>query len=67
MTASYDARLGLYIAGEWLGTEGRETRDVLNPATGQGQAALPLATSARVCAAGRSTTSELLCSPPRAS
>ena len=46
MTASYEARLGLYIAGEWLGTEGRETRDVLNPATGQGQAELPLATAA---------------------
>ena len=46
MTASYDARLGLYIAGEWLGSEGRETRAVLNPATGQGQADLPLATAA---------------------
>jgi succinate-semialdehyde dehydrogenase/glutarate-semialdehyde dehydrogenase len=44
MTASYDARLGLYIAGEWLGPDGRDTRDVLNPATGAGQAALPLAT-----------------------
>ncbi len=46
MTATYDARLGLYIAGEWLGADGRDTRDVLNPATGAGQAALPLATVA---------------------
>ncbi|GAA3713309.1 NAD-dependent succinate-semialdehyde dehydrogenase [Sphingomonas cynarae] len=44
MNATYDARLGLYIAGEWLGATGRDTRDVLNPATGAGQAALPLAT-----------------------
>ncbi|HEU0066887.1 MAG TPA: NAD-dependent succinate-semialdehyde dehydrogenase [Sphingomonas sp.] len=42
----YDARLGLYIAGEWLGAEGRDTQDVLNPATGQGQAKLPLASEA---------------------
>ncbi len=46
MTATYDTTLGLYIAGEWLGPEGRDTRDVLNPATGLGQAALPLATAA---------------------
>jgi succinate-semialdehyde dehydrogenase/glutarate-semialdehyde dehydrogenase len=44
--SDYQARLGLYIAGEWLGTAGRETRDVLNPATGQGQAQLPLADDA---------------------
>ena len=42
----YDARLGLYIAGEWLGAEGRDTQDVLNPATGEGHAALPLASDA---------------------
>lgn len=42
----YQARLGLYIAGEWLGAEGRETQDVLNPATGEGHAALPLAKDA---------------------
>ncbi|MES3081823.1 NAD-dependent succinate-semialdehyde dehydrogenase [Sphingomonas faeni] len=46
MTTAYDTKLGLYIAGEWLGGEGRETRDVLNPATGAGQAALPLANAA---------------------
>lgn len=44
--ASYDARLGLYIAGAWCGDEGRETLPVLNPATGATQAKLPLATEA---------------------
>jgi len=44
--ASYDTQLGLYIDGEWLGAEGRDTQDVLNPATGAGHAALPLATAA---------------------
>lgn len=43
---TYSARLGLYIDGEWLGTEGRDTHSVLNPATGAGQADLPLATAA---------------------
>ena len=46
MTITYDATLGLYIDGEWLGADGRDTHDVLNPATGAGQAALPLATEA---------------------
>lgn len=46
MTTAYDTSLGLYIAGEWVSGGGRETRDVLNPATGAGQAALPLATAA---------------------
>ncbi|WP_375381774.1 NAD-dependent succinate-semialdehyde dehydrogenase [uncultured Sphingomonas sp.] len=44
--SNYQARLGLYIAGEWLGPEGRATQDVLDPATGQVNAALPLATAA---------------------
>lgn len=43
---TYDAKLGLYIAGEWLDGEGRDTHEVRNPATGAGQAALPLATAA---------------------
>ncbi|MGI4731908.1 MAG: NAD-dependent succinate-semialdehyde dehydrogenase [Janthinobacterium lividum] len=47
----YQARLGLYIAGEWLGPEGRETQDVLDPATGKANAALPLATAADLDAA----------------
>ncbi|MDP1026715.1 NAD-dependent succinate-semialdehyde dehydrogenase [Sphingomonas sp. KR1UV-12] len=44
MPATYDTPLGLYIGGEWLSGGGRDTHDVLNPATGAGQAALPLAT-----------------------
>ena len=44
MMTSYDAKLGLYIGGEWLGGEGRDTHDLLNPATGAVQAILPLAT-----------------------
>jgi len=49
--ADYDARLGLYIAGEWLTGAGRDTQDVRNPATGAAQAALPLATAADLDAA----------------
>lgn len=43
--SGYEVRLGLYIDGEWLGGAGRETSQVLNPATGGGHAALPLATA----------------------
>lgn len=46
MATQYEARLGLYIGGEWLTGEGRNVHDVLNPATGAGQGALPLATAA---------------------
>lgn len=45
MTA-YEAKLGLYIAGEWRSGEGRDTHDVLNPATGETLAPLPVATPA---------------------
>lgn len=45
MTA-YEAKLGLYIAGEWRSGEGRDTHDVLNPATGETLAPLPVATAA---------------------
>ena len=45
MTA-YDTKLGLYIDGEWLGTQGRDTHDVLNPATGLPHSGLPLASKA---------------------
>ncbi|WP_188131163.1 hypothetical protein [Paraburkholderia panacisoli] len=44
MKSTYDTSLGLYIGGEWLTSEGRDTRPVLNPATGNSQADLPLAT-----------------------
>ena len=43
---TYDAQLGLYIAGRWRDGDGRDTHEVRNPATGAGQAALPLATEA---------------------
>ncbi|MDR6146995.1 succinate-semialdehyde dehydrogenase/glutarate-semialdehyde dehydrogenase [Sphingomonas sp. SORGH_AS870] len=47
MTATdFDVKTGLYIAGEWLGADGRETQAVLNPATGQPLGDLPLATKA---------------------
>ena len=42
MTA-YDTDLALYIGGEWLPSSGRDTHDVLNPATGNANAGLPLA------------------------
>lgn len=41
----YDARLGLYIAGEWREGGRRDTHDVLDPATGKVNGALPLATA----------------------
>lgn len=43
MTATYDTQAGLYIAGEWLDGQGRDVQDIVNPATGAVQAALPLA------------------------
>lgn len=42
----YPAQLGLYIDGEWITGGGRDTHRLLNPATGEGQADLPLATTA---------------------
>ena len=44
MATAYEARLGLYIGGEWLTGAGRDMHDVLNPASGAGQGGLPLAT-----------------------
>ncbi len=41
--ADYDVSLGLYIAGSWRSGGARETQEVLNPATGQPLAPLPLA------------------------
>ena len=51
MHSGYDARLGLFIAGEWRVGEGREVQDVVNPATGASLGALPLATTADLDAA----------------
>lgn len=45
-TATYDADLQLFIAGEWRGGEGREARPVFNPATADTIAELPVATAA---------------------
>lgn len=42
--SSYDSRLGLYVAGEWLGGTGRDASPVLDPASGGELARLPLAT-----------------------
>ena len=43
MTADFPATLGMYIDGEWVSGGGRDTHRLLNPATGAGQADLPLA------------------------
>jgi len=42
----YDTELKLFIDGEWIGAEGRETHKVVNPATGETLGELPLATAA---------------------
>jgi succinate-semialdehyde dehydrogenase / glutarate-semialdehyde dehydrogenase len=44
MQATYDADLKLFVNGAWRASEDRQP--VLNPATGQAQAEVPLATSA---------------------
>ncbi len=43
---TYTTDLGLYIDGNWRRGEGRDTHKVINPATGETLAELPLATSA---------------------
>ncbi|RYY27418.1 MAG: NAD-dependent succinate-semialdehyde dehydrogenase [Sphingomonadales bacterium] len=45
MSTAFPATLGLYIDGEWLSGGGRDTHTLLNPASGAGQAELPLATA----------------------
>ncbi|MGD8341677.1 MAG: NAD-dependent succinate-semialdehyde dehydrogenase [Gammaproteobacteria bacterium] len=42
--ATYPA-LKAYVAGEWLGVEGRRTQEVLNPATGKALGELPVVDS----------------------
>jgi succinate-semialdehyde dehydrogenase/glutarate-semialdehyde dehydrogenase len=44
-SAAYPVRLGLSIGGRWLHGDGRDTHDVLNPATGEALAQVPLATA----------------------
>lgn len=51
MSASYDADLALFVDGAWRAGEGRETRPVVNPATGDAIAEVPLATAADLDAA----------------
>jgi succinate-semialdehyde dehydrogenase / glutarate-semialdehyde dehydrogenase len=46
MTLSYTTDLKLYINGSWRSGEGRDHHDVINPATGETLAQLPLATAA---------------------
>ncbi|MDB5688875.1 MAG: NAD-dependent succinate-semialdehyde dehydrogenase [Sphingomonas bacterium] len=43
MAEGYDTELKLFIDGEWIGAEGRDTHIVVNPATGEALGALPLA------------------------
>ncbi len=46
MTQTYEAELAFLINGQWRKGEGRETLPVLNPATGEAIAQLPVATEA---------------------
>ena len=43
---TYDAELKLFIDGTWRSGEGRDTHNVINPASGSGIADVPLATKA---------------------
>lgn len=43
MTSGYPSSLSLYIDGEWVGAGGRDVHQVVNPATGEVLADLPLA------------------------
>ncbi len=43
---TYDAELQLFIDGNWRSGEGRDTHNVINPASGSGIADLPLASAA---------------------
>jgi succinate-semialdehyde dehydrogenase/glutarate-semialdehyde dehydrogenase len=46
LAEGYDTELKLFIDGEWIGAEGRDTHRVVNPATGETLGELPLATAA---------------------
>jgi len=43
---TYNTDLGIYINSSWRKGEGRDTHKVINPATGESLAELPLATAA---------------------
>lgn len=47
----YDADLRLFVDGAWQSGEGRDTQDVMNPATGEAIAQVPLASAADLDAA----------------
>ena len=46
MTSTYPTNLGIYVGGNWRSGEGRDSHKVINPATGDVLAELPLATAA---------------------
>lgn len=46
MTDSYASNLALFIDGVWAGREGRDAAPVVNPATGEAMAELPVASAA---------------------
>ena len=48
---AYDVDLKLFVAGAWQAGEGRDTRPVVNPATGDAIAEVPLASSSDLDAA----------------
>lgn len=48
MSDAYPATLSLHIDGEWVGAGDRRTHDVVNPATGETLAPLPLADAADI-------------------
>ncbi|OYY72657.1 NAD-dependent succinate-semialdehyde dehydrogenase [Sphingomonas sp. 28-63-12] len=50
-TPGYHADLALFIDGAWQASDGRDTRPVVNPATGDAIADVPLATAADLDAA----------------
>lgn len=45
MTNAYPTNLGIYVGGSWRSGEGRDSHKVMNPATGDVLAELPLATA----------------------
>ena len=51
MTQTYDTDLKLFVDGAWSSGEGRDAQAVVNPATGEAIAELPLATAADLDAA----------------